>query len=58
MLAFFFFLFPSLLGKYVNVKENPELLEKESQRDASLMCHMRKSEDGDAQVKNVLIGFM
>jgi len=39
----------------VKVKENPEPLEKESQRDASLMCHIRKSKDGDAQVKDVLI---
>lgn len=39
----------------MKVKEDPELLEKESQWDASIMCHIRKSKDGDAQVKDVTI---
>lgn len=39
----------------MKVKEDPELLEKESQRDVSIMCHIRKSKDGDAQVKDVVI---
>lgn len=39
----------------MKVKQHPELLEKESQWDASIMCHIRKSKDGYAQVKDVII---